>query len=129
VNGLNAYLAASVVSDIMTVVERVAIQSLAAVVIPKPVPGTESGPLDPAVVLSIRQVVATASGLAIFPALGAFGSVAELQFPDRVPAPSSGKCALTSMMTLLELSSLKERAGVKRGFGLRFYVVAGFCRA
>jgi hypothetical protein len=27
------------------------------------------------------------------------------------------------------LSSLKERAGVKRGFGLRFYVVAGFCRA
>jgi hypothetical protein len=97
-------LAASVVSDIMTVVERFAIQSLAAVVIPKPAPGTESGPLDPAVVLSIRQVVATANGLAILPALGAFGSVAALQFPDRVSPPSSRKCALTSVMTLLELS-------------------------
>jgi hypothetical protein len=27
---------------------------------------------------------------------------------------------------LVALSSLKERAGVKRGFGLRFYVVPGF---
>jgi hypothetical protein len=96
-------LAGEAVSDIVRIVERVAIQSLAAVVIPKPATGTESGPLDPAVVLSIRRVVATANGLAIFPALGAFGSVAALQFPDREPAPSSRKCALTSMVTLLEL--------------------------
>jgi hypothetical protein len=96
-------LVTDVVSDIVRIVGRVAIQNLAAVVIPAPAPGTESGPLDPGVVLSIRRVVATASGLAILPALGAFGSVVALQFPERVSAPSSGKCALTSMVTLLEL--------------------------
>jgi hypothetical protein len=96
-------LAAEVVSDIVRIVGRVAIQSLAAAVIPAPAPGTESGPLDPGVVLSIRQVVATAKGLAILPALGAFGSVAALQFPERVSAPRSRRCALTSMVTLLEL--------------------------
>ena len=109
-------VAAEVVSGVATIVERNAIQSLGAVVTPPPAPGTGSGPLPPTVVLSIRRVVATSSGLAVLPALGAFGNVDALLFPQRATTtPGSGtKCFGSSLSSLLQLSLNLEPFRVHR---------------
>jgi hypothetical protein len=98
--------AAEIVNDLTIIVNRIAIQSLAAVLVQPPVPGTRSGPLAPMVRCSLRRVVATGSGLTIFPALGAFGNVASLQFPERVPQQSPGPggiCGSSSLVAYLAL--------------------------
>jgi hypothetical protein len=101
--------AAEVVGDITAITEQVAISSYANVVSPPPAAGTRSGPLAAGVTCSVRRVVATSSGVAVFPALGAFGSVAAVQFPQREPAGGGSGggggriCSFASLATLLDL--------------------------